>query len=143
LEPSKLAPPAVQADADEHETLLKNANCEPAGFGIDCTVHFVPFHPSAMTAPALSFPTAVHAVGDVQETPCKNDPGLEVGIGWMLQVVPSQRSASAPGSDAPTATQSLEEGHAIPLKKLTCAPDGFGVDCTVHFAPSQCSASVT
>jgi hypothetical protein len=46
---------------------------------------------------------------------------------WMLQFVPSQRSASAPWSDAPTATQSLEEVHSIAFRVLNCAPDGLGV----------------
>jgi hypothetical protein len=46
----------VQADEDEHETPFSNASCAPAGFGVDCTVHFVPFHCSASvtTTPELS-----------------------------------------------------------------------------------------
>ena len=96
FELSKLAPSAVQADDDEHETLFKNADCEPVGFGVDCTVHFVPFHCSASTRPGPE-PTAMHAEGDVHET--ENSPALGpglVGVDRMLQVVPSQRSASAP-----------------------------------------------
>ena len=43
------------------------------------------------------FPTAVQAVADVHETAFKKDPALsEVGVGWILQVAPSQRSVSVP-----------------------------------------------
>jgi hypothetical protein len=69
-------------------------------------------------------------------------PGL--GVDRMVHFVPFQRSASAPWSDAPTATQWLEEVQSIPLSTLNCcAPAGFGVGCTVQVVPSQCSASVT
>jgi hypothetical protein len=44
LELSTLSPTAVQAEADEHETLVNWANCDPAGFGVDRTVQLVPSH---------------------------------------------------------------------------------------------------
>ena len=39
--------------------------------------------------------------------------------------------------------QALEDVHAIPERKLDCAPSGFDVGCTVQVAPFQRSASVT
>jgi len=48
---SKEAPTAVQAEADEHDTLFRNANCDPDGFGVDFTVHVAPFHRSASVTP--------------------------------------------------------------------------------------------
>ena len=41
------APTAVQADDVVHDTLFRKANCEPGGFGVDCTAHLVPFQRSA------------------------------------------------------------------------------------------------
>jgi hypothetical protein len=61
----------------------------------------------------------------------------------MLQLVPSHRSANEPWSDAPTASQAVDDVHAIPERKLNCAPDGLGVGCRVQVAPFQDSASVT
>jgi hypothetical protein len=143
FELSKLAPTAVQADDDEHETLFKNANCEPVGFGVDCTAHFVPVHRSASVIPPLVDPTAEQADAEVHATEDSPAPGLApVGVSWRLQLVPFQRSASEPLSDPPTATQALDDVHAIPDRALNWAPDGLGVDCTVHFTPSQRSASV-
>jgi hypothetical protein len=112
-------------------------------------LQLVPSQLSAMTAPALLFPTAVHAFGDVQETAFKNDPGLpEVGVGWMLQLVPSQRSVSVPtglpelSKAAPTATQAEGDVQETPFKALKGAPAGLGVGVIRHAVPSQSSASV-
>jgi hypothetical protein len=56
LELSELAPTAVQADEDEHETPFRDANCASFGFGVGCTVQLIPFHCSASVkvAPELS-----------------------------------------------------------------------------------------
>jgi hypothetical protein len=147
LELSELSPAAVQADADEQETLVSWANCDPVGFGVGFTVQ--PVMASQCSASVTNVPelfryspTATHAEDDTHETENRmvGWPGL--GGDSMVQL-PSQRSASASWSDAPTATHSLEEVQSISFSVLNCAPDGFGVGCTVQLAPSQRSASVT
>ena len=84
-----------------------------------------PFHLSAITTPAALLPTAVHALGEVQETAFRNAPGLfEVGVGRMLQRVPSQRSVSVPtglpelSNAVPTATQADGDVHDTPCRPL-------------------------
>lgn len=146
FELSKLQPTAVQADDDEHAMLFRTVSCAPLGFGVDCTVHFVPFHRSAsvIPVPGAVDPTARQAKDDVHETEKSAAPGLAlVGVDWMLQLVPSQRSASEPWSDSPTATQAVDERQLIPDRKLNWAPAGLGDDCTAQATPFQCSASVT
>jgi hypothetical protein len=96
-----LPPTAVQADEDEHATLPKKAPCDPAGVGVDCTVHFVPSERSASGSPPAKnwpvAPTATQAEADVHETENSVAPGLAlVGCGWMLQLAPSQRSIRDP-----------------------------------------------
>jgi hypothetical protein len=93
------------------------------------------------------FPTAVQAVADVHETAPKNDPGLsEVGVGWMLHVVPSHRSTIVPtglpelSNAPPTAVQAEPEVHETPVKKPNCAPDGLGTGWMLQVVPSQRSA---
>ena len=80
-------------------------------------------------------PTAVHAEGEVHETAFKKDPGLpEVGVGWMLQVVPSHRSVIVPAElpelskAPPTAMHAEGDEHDTPVKKSPCVPEGVGVD---------------
>ena len=71
LELSELSPAAVQADADEQETLVSWANCDPVGFGVGCTVQFVPSQCSASVTnvpePSTYSPTATHADDDRHE----------------------------------------------------------------------------
>jgi hypothetical protein len=97
------------------------------------------------------FPTAVHAVGDVQETAFKTDLGLaEVGVGWMLQLLPFQRSVTVPAvggewptvSKPPTAKQALGDVHDTPFRPLLVARAGLGVGVMRQAVPSQSSASV-
>jgi hypothetical protein len=39
--------------------------------------------------------------------------------------------------------QAADDVHDTPERKLDCAPERFGVDCTVHVVPFHRSASVT
>ena len=146
FELSTLQPTAVHAEEDEHATLFRTASCDPAGFGVDCNVQFDPFHRSASVIPELGLvdPTATQAEAEVHETEKSAAPGLWlVGVDRMLQLVPSQCSASEPWSDTPTAMQAVDETHATPARKLNCAPVGLGVDCTAQAAPVHRSTSVT
>jgi hypothetical protein len=144
---SREAPTAVHADEDEHETLFRKANCDPDGFGVDFTVHLVPFHCSASVTPAAPelsvVPTAVQAEDDAHDTEFRLGDGPGLGVDWMLHAVPFHRSASVPRLESPTAVHMVEEVHDTPEKKLDCAPDGFGTDCTAQEVPFQRSASAT
>jgi len=143
---SKEAPTAVQADEDVHETLFRKANCDPDGFGVDFTVHFVPFHRSASVTPAAPelsvVPTAVHAEDDVHDTEVRMGDGPGLGVDWMLHAVPFHRSASVPRLEAPTAVHTVEDVHDTPEKPPNCAPAGIGVGWIVQAVPFQRSASV-
>jgi hypothetical protein len=82
FELSTLAPTAVQADDDKHDTPFKNANCDPVGWGVGCIAQFVPFHRSASVRPPLVDPTAKQAEAEVHETDDGAAPGLApVGVG--------------------------------------------------------------
>ena len=143
---SEEAPTAVHADADEHETLFRKAPCDPDGFGVDFTVHFVPFHCSASVTPAPELsvvPTALQAEDDAHDTESRMGDGPGLGVDSMLHAVPFHCSASVPRAEDPTATHALEDVHDTPERKLDCAPDGFGTDCTAQKVPFQRSASAT
>jgi len=82
---------------------------------------------------AKSLPIATHADADVHETAFKVALLALAGVvvGWTDQFVPSH--ASTP---APTATQSVGEGHETPFS----APDVLPTSCIVQFVPSHRSA---
>lgn len=56
-----------------HDTLANSTGLPPGEPGVSSAIHFVPFHLLARTIALRSFgkvvPTAVHAVGDLHETP--------------------------------------------------------------------------
>jgi hypothetical protein len=146
---SRTPPTAVQAVADAHDTPARRLIGAPAGDGTGWMLQLVPFHLSAMTCPALLFPTAVHADADVQETAFKNAPGLpEVGVGWMLHEAPSHRSVTVPtglpelSMATPTAMQADRDEHETPLRT---APASVGIACKPQVVPSHRSmtAAVT
>lgn len=69
------------------------------------------------------------------------------GVGWIVQSVPSQRSARVtctpePSMEYPTAVQIDEEAHDTPCRSLTLAPAALGVRSTVQVLPSHRSAKV-
>jgi hypothetical protein len=143
---SKEAPTAVQADEDEHQTLFRKANCDPGGFGVDLTVHVVPFHCSASVTPAPEMsvvPTAIQAEDEAHDTEVRMGDGPGLGVDWMVHAVPFHRSASVPRLESPTAMHAVADVHDTPEKPLDCAPAGSGVDCTAQEVPFQRSASVT
>jgi hypothetical protein len=82
----------------------------------------------------------MHAVGDAHDT------ALSVplpAVGWMVQVLPSQRSASGAPLLDPTAVHAVAEVHDTPKRLLVVAPLGLGVGCIVQALPSHRSARVT
>src|SRR5213080_263950 len=105
-------PTAVQALGEAHDTLL---SCAPPVAGVAGIDHEVPSQASTSGAPLLSLPTAIQAVAEPQDTPARKPPNCLLGVGWMDQVVPFQRSASVRGlppessTEVPTAVQALAE----------------------------------
>jgi hypothetical protein len=143
---SKTAPTAVQAVAEVHDTPVKKLIGAPAGVGTGWMLQLIPSHLSAITCLALLLPTAVHALGEVQETAFRNTPGLpEVGVGWMLHDAPSHRSVIVPSelpklsNATPTALQAERDVHDMALR-LPPAVVGIGWRCQV--VPSHRSATV-
>jgi len=147
----KLAPTALQADGDVHATLLRNANEEPAGVGVNWSDQRAPFHRAAKVTEIperlMELPTAVHADADVQDTPFSVAPPRRgFGVDWMVHRVPFHRSARVvalglKGLAAPTAVHADADVQATPLRKpLPCR--GLGVDWMVHRVPFHRSARV-
>src|SRR5215471_8853234 len=98
-------PTAVHAEAEVQATPLRAA-LGPAGAGLKVGTirHVRPSHRSASVpsdspvAGSNSLPTAMQDDRDVQATPLRSltpRPG-GLGVGWMLQVWPSHRSARVP-----------------------------------------------
>jgi hypothetical protein len=96
-------------------------------------VQLVPFNRSARSFVAVP-PTAVQAEAEVQETALKASPGLvKVGVCWMCQAWPFQRSAIVPTGlpelskpAIPTAMQLEAEVHDTPVRNPPCTPAGTG-----------------
>ena len=145
----KPSPTAVHHAVPMHETPLRSTLVCPAGFGVDTTVHVVPFHSSDMLAvPPAEFPTPMHTVDDVQETAvnCEATPRPVVGTVWAVQVVPFQLAAVgayvlAPVA-SPTAMQKVVLGHDTPARPLSVKPARLGLGTMVHTDPFHCSISV-
>jgi hypothetical protein len=70
-----------------------------------------------------------------------------VGLLWIVQRMPFQRSASGTSAPLvpadPTAVQAVAEVHDTPVRLLFWAPGGGGVAWVAHLAPSQRSARLT
>jgi hypothetical protein len=141
-------PTAVQALADAHDTPARPLPCTPVGLGVCWIDHVVPFHRSASVTVVVLVevpPTAVQALADVHDTPCRRvfDPPVGLGVCWIDHLVPFHRSASAPLEEAPTAVQALADVHDTLYRKVNDEPVGLGVCWIDHLLPFQRSASVT
>ena len=89
-------------------------------------------------------------VPTVQETELSVAPDVPggSGVGWMLQLVPSQLSARIstvpePVSYEPTPVHAVDEVHETPSSPLPVDPPGSGVLWTLQLAPSHTSARVS
>src|SRR5215471_17481880 len=151
-EPVRLSPNAVQTVRAGQATLAKKTFWAPAGLGVAWTCQVWPFHRSASVLAGVRFPTAVHAVAEVQATPLKpalGPAGAGLKVGTIRQVRPSHRSASVPsdspvaGSNSlPTAMQDDREVQATPFRSLTPWPGGLGVGWMCQVWPFHRSARV-
>jgi hypothetical protein len=97
----------------------------------------------------LKDPVAVHVWGDGHDTASSSapvEPG-GVGVGWIVQTFPSQRSTSVPdlpvlSVDRPTAVHACGVAHDIPDSSALVAPGGAGVGWIFHALPFHRSVNV-
>jgi hypothetical protein len=95
-------PTAIQAVDDVQDTPIRLFLFGP-GFEVVSIDHSVPFHRSASVVsvpiPEVSYPTAMHAVEDVQDTLCKMTSNAPEGLGTPApgddHSIPFQISADA------------------------------------------------
>lgn len=94
-------------------------------------------------------PTPVHLLVEGHETlySCPPVPGCGFGAGWIVHLVPSQRSASTPpaeepSKEEPTAVQALAFAHDTPSSLLLGKSVLLGVGMIAHCSPFQRSARV-
>ena len=142
-------PTAMHAVAAVHETsAIPNDEC-PEEIGRLVAVHVVPERVSATGVPyvpALSLPTATHAVDEVHETPLRSttvapDPDGN-GRFVALQVVPESVSATGtPWRSTPSATQAVDDVHETASRYVLVSPDGSGRLLTLHAPPDNVSAT--
>jgi hypothetical protein len=145
-------PTAVHAEGALHETPDNPTDDPPAGLGVDWIVQPVPSQTSAdvtcePTALLKPVPTAVHVEAVLHETPVKPLAVVSggLGVGWIVQLVPSQRSAKVTPllaekpSESPTAVQALGDVHDT-LLRSTVACGTLAVDWIVQLVPSHTSA---
>jgi len=90
-------PTAVHAFAALHDTPARTGVLPSEGFATCWRAHAVPSQRSASATwvPSLltAKPTAVQALAEVHDTWSRSPP-FGLGVDWMVQVVPFQRSAS-------------------------------------------------
>src|SRR6516225_8440570 len=149
-------PTAVHAEAEVQATPL-NPALGPAGAGlkVGTICHVWPSHRSASVPSELpvagsnSLPTAMQDHCDVQATLFRILTSLPggLGVGWMVQVWPSHRSARVPvgvpggARRPPTAVHADGEVHDTAVRNQS-PPGGFGVGWMRQLVPFHCSASV-
>jgi hypothetical protein len=152
---SNAAPTAMHAEADEHDTAARKLPGAPARLGVGRMPQRAPFQRSASVpvgTPELSVeaPTAMHAEPAVHATPVRRLPYVPagLGVGSIFHAAPFQRSARVPvglrngSASLPTALQDDDDVHAAAFRTLLWAPEGPGVDWTLHSVPFHRSASV-
>ena len=146
------APTAVQALGVVHHTPMSEPPLvAPDGRLTVSGFHFVPSQPSAMgcwITPDMNRPTAVQALAVAHDTLINVGwfaPG-GVGVVWIVQAAPFQRSASVDcvviDVDVPTAVQAVLDVHDTPSNSLAAAPLGSGLVWTFQLVPFQRSARV-
>jgi hypothetical protein len=96
-----LDPTAVQLVVEgAHEIPSSALNAQPDALGVDCIAQVLPFQCSTsvtlLPSGGTLLPAAVQLVDDAHETPDMrmSEPEM-LGMGWIVQVLPFQFSASA------------------------------------------------
>ena len=91
-QPTAVHPVALVQDTPD--SMLERTNTSPGfGLGVVWIDQAVPFQRSARGPPWLC-PTAVQALGEVQDNPSRAPPPVEVAVGWITHAVPFHLSAS-------------------------------------------------
>jgi hypothetical protein len=89
-------------------------------------------------------PIAVQAVDDAHDTPVSASGAYALvcglGVGWLAQLRPFQRSANAVQPD-PTAVHAVVDGHETPISSPVGTPTGSVADWIVQAVPFQRSTS--
>ena len=142
-------PTAVQAEAEAHDTELRELKALPGGLGEGWIVQLVPFQRSTRVVDAVAVllyvaPTAMQAVAEVHNTPL-NKASVGLGVVWIDQLVPFQRSTNVPRvvrlDHPPTAVHAVAELHDTLSSSLFVAPAGAGVDRMDQVVPFQASTT--
>src|SRR5690349_15258685 len=127
-------------------TPCRSLNCAPDGTGAGWMRQPEPSHRSTRRF-AAALPTAVHlsAAGHATATSLLDEHPVGLGVGWICQSLPFQRSASvscAPDltRNCPTPVHAELDEQETPFRALAAAPGGFGVDWTVQLPPLRRSA---
>ena len=147
-------PTAMQLDGLVQDTPSKPLGSAPGRLGVFWMFQPCPFQDSArltgVLKPLAEGPAATHPAADGQETAAKKlkDASARLGVCWIAHLAPFHRSASVTKVPElfpypPTALQLAAAVQATPLRKLNCAPEGFGAGWTLHLVPFHRSASVT
>ena len=111
------------------QAIPDRSSTSPFVAGIGWRVQVVPFQCSAngtLFESSTVAPTAVQKLREVHDTPFSVLPAGPVGIRWIDQIEPFQRSARTPKKPMgppkygplPTAMQALAEVHETLLRKL-------------------------
>src|SRR5215470_1304551 len=124
--PVRLSPTAVQMVRAGQATAARVMFWAPAGLGVAWTLQVWPFHRSARVVALVRFPTAVHAVAEVQATPLRpalGPAGAGLTVGTIRHVRPSHRSATVPSdpvasNSLPTAMQNDRDVQDTPFRSL-------------------------
>ena len=83
----------------------------------------------------------MHVLADAHDTPDKplSIAPAGLGVGWIDQLVPSQRCTSGPLTEAPTTVQALGDAHDTAFR---APPTGVGVGWIDQLVPFQRSRNV-
>src|ERR1700737_898492 len=123
-------PTAAQALAGAHDPPSRPLLFAPAGLGLRWIAQPSPFQRSASVAkapaPLAKLPIAVQDLVDAHDTLARElyiaPPGL--GVGWIAQSVPFQRSAS----DSPVPGRPRRARHAVEVAAVCAGRLGGGLD---------------
>jgi hypothetical protein len=146
-----LSPTAVQVRGATQETELMIFFW--SGRAVGCIAHLLPFHVSASARSGKArggadVPTAVQLAAPVHEIPYRAVSPAPAGSGtsWIVQVLPSQRSASGDSAtalltDDPAAVQAVAEVQETADNRNSSPPAGAGTGWNTQVLPFQVSAN--
>jgi hypothetical protein len=153
LSSESLYPMAMQKVGELQETACSKLNLVAFGFRVGAIAQFFPFQVSARAVDSIEprplgelLPTAMQAVGKLQDTATRPLLPLGLGVRMSFQVLPFQVSASvtskpAPFLYCPTAMQALNDGHDTAFR-VPIFTSAFGVLWIVHGLPRRGTSDV-